>query len=96
MIGHLNGTKAGCAFGCTMGKMIVRRSLRLRLNPRRNAIVALLGLCLNCVWLWPTPLHALDPNKRIICRFPPARPMQQLRGVHGSQKKPAGKVDEAK
>jgi len=48
-----------------MGKMICHRSLLLRLNPRRNAIVALLGLCFNCVWLWPVPLHSLDPNKRI-------------------------------
>jgi len=48
-----------------MGKMISHRSLLLRLNPRRNAIVALFGLCLNCVWLWPAPAHALDPNKRI-------------------------------
>lgn len=45
--------------------MIFRRFLPIRPNLRRGSIAALLGLCLNCVWLWPTPLHALDPNKRI-------------------------------
>lgn len=48
-----------------MGKMIFRPYLRLRPTSRRNAIVALLGLFLNCAWLLPAPLHALDPNKRI-------------------------------
>jgi signal transduction histidine kinase/ligand-binding sensor domain-containing protein len=48
-----------------MGKIIFRGSLRLRLNPRRNAIATLFGAWLLCIWLLPAPLNALDPNKRI-------------------------------
>ena len=48
-----------------MGKLIFRRSLRLRPYPRRNVIAALVAICLGWVWLWPATLHALDPNKRL-------------------------------
>ena len=44
---------------------IFRRSFPIRPNPRRNAIATLFGAWLLCVWLWPVPAHALDPNKRL-------------------------------
>jgi signal transduction histidine kinase/ligand-binding sensor domain-containing protein len=48
-----------------MEKAIFRRSFPIRANPRRSAIAILFGAWLLSVWLWPVPLHALDPNKRL-------------------------------
>ncbi len=46
-------------------KMASRRPLLLRVNRSRTSIAAMLASYLACVLLLASPVHALDPNKRI-------------------------------
>jgi signal transduction histidine kinase/ligand-binding sensor domain-containing protein len=48
-----------------MEKAIFRRFFPIRPTPRRRAIAIFFVVWLLCVWLWPAPAHALDPNKRL-------------------------------
>lgn len=69
-----------------MKKAIFRRFFPIRPNSRRSAIATLFGAWLLCVWLWPAPIHALDPNKRLTQYVHTSWRMRDGSAPHGGYK----------